>query len=60
MEVGEGIFLGYEFTALEEEEHATDLESAPTATSTCPHMSSPVTPKRMMNSLEQESSCEST
>ena len=41
-----------EFTPLEEEEHATDLESTPTMTPTCPHMSSPMTPKCVMNSLE--------
>ena len=44
---------------MEEEGDATDLGSAPTATPTSPHMSSPVTWKGVMDSLEQESSSES-
>ena len=44
-----------EITALEEEGDAIDLGSALTVTPTSPHMSSPVTSKGVMNSLEQES-----
>ena len=57
--VGENKQTVIEFTTLEEEGDATDLESAPTATPTSPHMSSLVTPQGMMDSLEQESSSES-
>ena len=49
-----------EFNALKEEGDATDLESAPIATPTSPNMSSPVTSKGVVDSLEQESSGEST
>ena len=49
-----------EFTILEEEVDARDLESALTAIPTNTHMSSPVIPIGMMDSLEQESLDEST
>ena len=41
---------------MEEEGDTIDLKSAPIAPLTSPHMSSSVTPKGLMNSLEQESS----
>ena len=49
-----------EFTTLEEEGDATDLESVSTATPISPHMSSPMTLNGVMDYLEQESSGEST
>ena len=49
-----------EFTTLEEEGNATDLESAPTTTPANLHISSIVTPKGIIDCLEQESSGDST
>ena len=49
-----------EFTTLEEEGDTTELENIPTSTPTNLHMSSLVISKCMINSLEQESSDEST
>ena len=49
-----------EFTTLEEEGDAIDLESAPIATPTSPHMLSSATLKGVMDSLEQESSSKIT
>ena len=48
------------FATLEEEEDTTNLESFPTATPTSRHMSSSVTLKCVMDSLEQQSSSGST
>ena len=58
--VGDNKQTVIELIALEEEGDATDLESASTTTPTSPYMSSPVTPKGVMDSLEQQSSDEST